>query len=348
MKILYLILMLTVFLSTISYADDSSTNDTKLILNELREIRASLNRIADELAEARAEIEKQKSLQPLSTDINPFDNSQGPDINKLADLTISDNAGPDEIKRYILSIIAASQGQNTFSDRDPQVAMLTKVGKKNLPMLIDAISFSRSMNHNYHIERAIINLADESNKSLILKSLPVHHDLVRAVIQKGWESDARDILFAELKNPGQYLPTEWIRAVANLNDRESYPLLRDYFINGTNRAWTYKTIQHLPIENMPEAVEEAWNRSKYEHGYNRISMATIAIGYGNLDALEALVNSLTSETHDSYWVNQDARPAVLQYTNFTGSNAELKDWFQNNRSFLRFDPEQKKFVIGRK
>ncbi len=346
MKVLYITLILASFLTTISYADNASTDDTRLMLNELREIRSLLNRIADELSEIRSENEKRKAVQQLSADA-AFYSRQGPDIAKLADLTLPDDASPDEVKKYILDIIASSQGQKTFSDRDPQVAMLTKVGPQNLPLLIEALSYSMSMN-SFHIERAIINLADESNKSLILDSLPIHHNLVKTVIQNGWEVDAREILLTELKIPGQYLPIEWISAVASLNDSESYKLLRDYFINGMNRSWTYKTIQHLPIENMPGAVEDAWHRSQHEHGYNRISMAAIAVKYGHLDALEALVESLTSETHDGYWIAQEARPAVLRHTSFTGSNEELKNWFLANRSLLRFDPDKKKFVVDKK
>ena len=107
-------------------------------------------------------------------------------------------------------------------------------------------------------------------------------------------------------------------------------------------------IQRFPIEDLPAAVAEAWEKSKYEQGYNRISMAVIALQYGHLDALEALVESLASEGPDSYWMIQEARPAVLQYTGFKGSNKELKSWFEANRSVLKFDSEKKKFVVDTK
>lgn len=345
MKALKFIPILVCFLTTAAYADNASTDDTGLILNELREIRSSLDRIADELSEIRSANEKQKTVQGLSPGGVSY-TMQGPDIEKLSDITLADDAGPDEVEKYILAIIAASQGQNSWSNRDPQVAMLTNVGKKNLPLLIEALPYSRSTS-SIHIEQAVVNLADESSKSLILDSLPIHPNLVKAVILNGWEADARDILLTELENPGQYLPLEWIRAVASLNDRESYPLLREYFINGRNQWMTYKEIQYLPIENMPGAIAEAWHRSKYEYGYNRVSMAVIAVKYGHIDALEALIESLTSKTPDSLYINQEARPAVLQYTDFRGSNEELKKWFQDNWALLRFDPEVKKFIVDK-
>lgn len=337
--------LLACLLATTVYATDATTNDTGgLILEELRSIRSSLDRIADELSELRTVDERRKAVQSLSVDYPAF-TRQGPDIATLADLTLPDDPSPKEVKQYILDIVSASQGQNTFSDRDPQVALLTRVGRENLPLLIEALSYARSMN-DYHIKRAIVNLADESNKSLILDSLPIHQDLVTAVIQHGWEEDARDILLTELKNTGQYLPTEWIQAAASLNDPESYPLLRDYFINGQNRSWTYKAIKHLPIEDMPGAVAEAWQRSKYGDDCNRIYMAIIAVKYGHLDALAVLVDSLTSGTPDSYWSSQEARPAVLRHTGFRGSNSELGRWFEANRDQLRFDAESCKFIMA--
>ncbi|MFC1841374.1 hypothetical protein ACFL1N_17545, partial [Thermodesulfobacteriota bacterium] len=150
MKVLYITLILACFLTSISYADNASTNETGLILNELREIRSALNRIADELSEIRSENEKRKAVQRLSVNTPQF-TRQGPDIEKLADITLPDNASPDEVEKYILGIIAASQGQNSFSSRDPQVTMLTNVGKNNLPLLIEALPYSRSTT-SIHIE----------------------------------------------------------------------------------------------------------------------------------------------------------------------------------------------------
>lgn len=344
MRTQYTASLLACILATTIHAKDITTNETGvLILEELRSIRASLDRIADELSDLRAADEKRKSVQRLSVDYSSF-NRQGPDMDKLAEVALSDDPSPEEVKQYILDIVSASQGQNTFSDRDPQVALLTRVGRDHLPLLIEALSYSRSMN-DYHVRKAIVNLADEGNKSLIFEALPIHQDLVTAVIQHGWEGDAKDILLTELKSTGQYLPTEWITAVARLNDPESYPLLRDYFINGQNRSWTYRAIEHLPIKDMAGAVEEAWKRSKYSHDSNRNYMAVIAVRYGHLDALEALVDMLTFGTPDGYWSSREARPAVLRYTDFRGSNSELEHWFNTHREQLRFDPKISKFVI---
>ena len=346
MKVIPTILILVCFLATANHVEARSKKETALILNELKEIRSALNRIADELSEIRASKEKQSKANQLLSGTSTF-TRQGPDIDKLVDITLPDNASPDEIKKYIREIITASQGQSTYSDHDPQVLMLTKIGKENISLLIDSYIFSGSMT-NFHIEYAILKLADESSKNVILNALPMHHNLVKAVVQNGWEADARDIILKELKKGGQYLPVEWIKTAAGYGDSESYDLLKKYFVNGKNQAQTYSVIQYFPIEKLSEAVAEAWERGKYDNEYNRISMATVAVRYGHLDALEVLVDVLASGNRDNYWVTQEARPAVLQSTDFRGSNAELKDWFEANRSLLRFDTEKKKFVMDSK
>ncbi len=129
MKIITMILILAGCLSTTTYADNTSKDENRLILEELKEIRSALNRIADELSEIRSSKEKQDDIRQSFSGTFPL-NSRGPDIDKLADITLSNDAGPDEVKKYIRDIIKASQGQSTYSDRDPQVAMLAKIGKK--------------------------------------------------------------------------------------------------------------------------------------------------------------------------------------------------------------------------
>lgn len=254
MKIQRIVLLLAFLLATTAYTEDRITGETgALILEELKGMRASLDRMAEELSELRLAEKARKSAQCLSVGQAAFI-ARGPDIANLADLTLSDNPNPDEVKMYILDIVNASPGQNAFSSRDPQVELLTQIGQKNLPLLIEVLSYVVGLKNDFYIKQAIVNLADENSKSMILGVLPIHQDLIEVVIRHGWEEDAKDILLTELKNTEQDLPSGWIQAVASLNDPESYPLLRDYFINGPNSSSTYKSIKHLPIKDMDEAV----------------------------------------------------------------------------------------------
>ncbi len=62
----------------------------------------------------------------------------GPDLEALGKIKLPENPTKDQVRDYVAKIIAASRDQNTFSDSDPQVAMLQQVGPDNLDVLLDA------------------------------------------------------------------------------------------------------------------------------------------------------------------------------------------------------------------
>ncbi|HBA82930.1 MAG TPA: hypothetical protein DCZ95_02435 [Verrucomicrobia bacterium] len=320
------------------------TNDVNvMILQELQQIRASLAKISDEVAALRKESEDKKKISQMAG-FDGMGSMSGPNIEKLAKIEWINSTDPEQIKKYIIDIILSSQGQRSWSDRDPQVAMLAKVGSANLPELINAMSMTDSMN-NYHVLQAIEILASDKHKTLILENLPLHHELVKTISKKGWEEDARATLLTELKNKGQYLPTEWIAAVASLQDPESYPLLREYFISGHNPYWTYKAIKDLPIEDLEGAVLEAWERNKHDD-CNGSYLAMIAMEYGRQDALEAVLSVLTAEEPHNSWTSREMRPKLLKCVDVRGSNDDILKWYEANKDTLRFDKETKKFVAG--
>lgn len=325
-------------------AEERNTNDVNhVILEELRGIRGSLDRIADELSQLRKSEAARKRLSQTVTDWRPLPTA-GPDTEHLAKIQLPENPTKAQVKKYIRDIIGASRGQNTWSDRDPQIGMLTKVGPENLPVLLEFLNSSGSMN-NYHLVRAIVHLSNEQSASLILDALPIHHELIKVVVRHGWEDQARKILLDEVKNTDEYLPSEWLVALANLNDPDTYPFLREYFVSGPNKRTTYKAIKHLPIDDMTEAVARAWKMSQYGGPYDRNAMAVVAIEYGHEDALAVLIDILLSARGPSSFASRETRPAILKHVEFRGSNEELVRWFEQNRKHIHFDKEAKKFVV---
>lgn len=320
----------------------TSVKDSAL-QEELRGIRTSLDLMAKDIAE----IKKAQSAQTLAArraTLNMPMDSKGADREALAKITLPDNPSPEQVTQYISDIVVASRGQNSFSSEDPQIAMLVKIGRENISLLIANIDVSSSWSRSYYLVEVVERFADESNKTLIFDALPTKKELVKVVVKKGWELEARDILVQGLKDGG-YLSTEWINAVATLHDEESYPLLRNYFINGNNRPWTYKAIQNLPIKDLSGAVAQAWEKCLYAHSSERNSMAVIAAEYGHLDALAVVIDSLMLEKSNEYWLSQEARPALLRCMDFFGTDAEMFEWFNLNKKRLRFNSETKKFEV---
>ena len=203
-----LVLLLALF-NTSRAKENNSNEFNQAVLEELRAIRTSLDQIVKELEQLRKKDAARTDLSDQSTDWTPHSGNVA-DLEKLNKIELPHNSSPEQVRDYIREIVFASRGQNTFSSRDPQIAMLIKVGRENLPLLIETLSLSSGPMNDYHIIRAIVILADDDSKSLILEALPIHHDLITAIVENGWEEDARNTLLAELKNIGQYLPLEGV------------------------------------------------------------------------------------------------------------------------------------------
>ena len=73
-------------------------------------------------------------------------------------------------------------------------------------------------------------------------------------------------------------------------------------------------------------------------------MAPIALQYGYVDALEIMLGNLGSPF--SYGPRgSSARQLVLRHTEATGSNSDLRAWFEANKNRIVFDFEDKKFRV---
>lgn len=345
MKSIRAVLLMTTLLTCAATAQEPAAPAADpALLQEVRQMRIALEQIAADVAKLRENATQPSALASSWSGSSGFE-SRGPDLQKLAAIKLPDLADQEQVKKYVLDILAASQGQNSWSDRDPQVAMLTRVGPENVPVLLDALSLSSHMN-DYHLRYAINRLADDSSKALIIAALPIYRELAEVVIRRGWENDAKQTLIDGLANPYEDLPTEWITAAVNLNDPATYPLLREYFIRGRNHYWTYEAIKDLPIEDLPGAVAQAWENSRSDRGgCDREYMAMVAMSYGHLDALADIVDMLAAEDPNNQWMMRQVRPALFRAIDFRGSHADLAKWFAAHRDRLRFDPETKKYVV---
>lgn len=311
------------------------------VVEELKGIRSALDQLNENLAR---QVEQRAKLLTGSNQ-----NGQNKvNVEKLLTIELPENPTNEQVKTYIEQIKAATEGQRSISSNDPQVAMYVAVGKEYLPELVDALPVGSSYSQStYHILPAIEQLMmDEGDKELILKSLAKHPRLIRIINNKNWAEDAHDTLVEGLKS-GERLSTDWVRAVAALRDPETYPLLREYFISGDNRSWTYEAIKDLPIEDMEDAVNEAWTAGKYEHEYERHRLADIVVTYGNKEALEYLIHALKFPSSNSAAarLNSTSRFIILGLIDFRGSNEELWNWFEANKDQIEFNAETRRFVL---
>jgi hypothetical protein len=70
----------------------------------------------------------------------------------------------------------------------------------------------------------------------------------------------------------------------------------------------------------------------------------IALAHGEVDALAVIVDSLNSSPNNHYAVRYP-RKYILEYTNASGSNNDIRAWYNENKDKLKFDKEKMKFVV---
>jgi len=317
------------------------------ILQELRQLRqdvAELKRTVEALQarlDERTDFTEPSVLEWLWP---PGFEGSGVDHEALSRIKLPENPTEAEVREYVSRILVASQDQQTFSSADPQVQMLTRVGPEHVDVLVRAAGWTPMA--GIHIVPAIDRLAQPEHKDLILDALPRVPELVQVVLDQGWLEDARETLVAGLRHHPDYLPTEWVEAVAFFRDPHTYDELKHYFVHGANRAYTYRAIKDLPDIELSGAVAEAWRRSSLGE-WEAISMAPVAMEYGQLDALAYAVRTLTdpSPSDQRRYDSWRLWGAVGRHTNAPQSAEGLKRWFAQNKDRLVFDPETRMFRV---
>ncbi len=334
MKIQQIVILLCLIFTLTSCSQDK---EIKKELAEIKQLLTEINQKLERLENSNVNLNKNLA-DSYQADL-PFKKGAA-NIKALEKISLPEHPTKNQVLAYIKKICLASAEQRTFSDSDPQVSMLTQIGHENLELLLTA---ECSHSAEFYIIPAISLLARPEDKELILQYLSSKKDLIEVVIQKGWEKDAKSILYNELKQAPQYLPIEWIRAVANFQEPSAYEDLKQYLIFGSNKKWTYEAINTLPGIEIESAVIQAWENARRDP-WSRNAFAPIALAHGQSDALSVIVESLDSSPND-YNAVKYPRKYIRQYTNASGSSNDIRAWYNKNKSNLYFDKEKKKYIV---
>lgn len=317
---------------------------------ELQNINRTLIDIHSELAEIRKEqagLALEDKPDEQSNAISNYHVFKGPNKELLQTIKLPEDPSEDDINTYINKIIEATNGQNTLSPYDPQVEMLMQIGGDHLGLLIMKFQTLTISDCEYHLLEAIARLANDEHKKLILAKLPECPDLIEVITNKGWETDAKEILLAGLRNHPNTVNSNWIKAVANLKDPETYEVLKACLINNSPlRYHIFKMLADLPGIELEDAVAQAWEKAQMEGSRESIDAAKFTVQYGYLDALRSLVDAMVYEAKPMLFnTSQDFRNIILQHIDFYGRNDEIYRWFKDNHANLVFDKETRKFEV---
>lgn len=258
----------------------------------------------------------------------------------------------EQVRQFVGAVLrtAADYGEN-FVSTDTYVSVLAAVGEENADVLVHMLPENKQppdvfegweMAADIYIPEALRRMVTSNSKSLIVDTLREKKRLVRIVVDKGWVEDAREVLLhvAREEKPG-LLPHEWVRALAQLKEPETYPVLREYLIYHGPRHSVYGSLVGLPDFDLTEAVMAAWEWAKVDGTEQEFCL--IAMSHGSLDALEVAVSGLGEFNH--YYYVAHAPEAIRAHTEADGTPAEIRAWFRKNEDRLEFDETQRVWRI---
>ena len=241
-----------------------------------------------------------------------------------------------------------------MSVRDPQIAMLEKVGSQNVDLLVK----EASNNKNFYLTKAIDALAQPENKQQIIDACSSNPDLMDTVVKHGWQADAKPLLLTVLDNPKQYRPASWIAGIVSFKDPSTYDGLKSYFSeNGDPRILS--EFQKLPDFDLAGTIDQAWKKAQTATRPQYFNLLQPAAQYGEPGVIDVAVKILNGK--DEY-MKPSVRTVFETYTPVPGRvrssaskspmepepnrDTEIVAWYEANKTNLNYDPQTQRFVLG--
>jgi len=265
----------------------------------------------------------------------------GPDVEALAAIARPTRWTRDEVDRYVSEIIKVSGRTFHVFHNDPQVRMLSDVGPENIEILFEALGKARGV-ADAHLEKAIQQVIQDNHRDLLLAYLPTHPRLASIVVARGWQKDAKDLLFDGLKRD-QYLGGAWFQAVASLDDPRVPEALRRHMASGGNPVGAYGALKALDYRDLNEAVHETWRALLVDHSYRLDEFATIAARHGEVDALERIARAVESRRETPFL--RDLEQTLIELVPYEGSPQEVAAIVLENLDRVRFDARTRRYSV---
>lgn len=264
-----------------------------------------------------------------------------PDIDMFLKLTLPVNPSKAEAIDYINTIAVLSSNQRSVLRGDPQVTMLSKVGRDHLDVLLAS---SESGPMATYGPRAIAMLATDEDKAWTLELLPGNRQLAYVVLAKGWCVDAMLVFVQMLSSKGSYLPDELFGCLAYVPQQEYLPALKAYIARSGPTTNVLRQVQGISGIDISADLPRAWdlayrNRDRYELGY--WTYETLAVGY--LPAFHSLFEVLDDNMKLPVTI-YDAESLIHQFSNLYCSKDELAAWYRAHRNHIRFDSRSRRFT----
>ncbi len=257
--------------------------------------------------------------------------------------TDSDGAAPSaslpakpskaQAKDYVAKTIAPFKGAAVPKSDAAQVKALAKVGPENADVLIDSLGADQAQ--NALLAFALVKVADDSNKALIVSKLTQKPVLSSVVFAKEWEKDAAPQLLAGLRDSKTGLPYDWLRSSAKVKGPDAKRLLKDHFIRHPYGA-AYSVMEESKIQFAPAELDKAFAGLKAIDRGLDVKMAKA----GSKLALEHVVFAWKS-------AGKECPASTMELAGYKGSAAAFPAWFEANKAKLEFDKDKGRFELAK-
>lgn len=286
----------------------------------------------------------QRQPKPDYSNLPPVDQRRAsPDLAKLQAVKFPATPNDANVRVYVQKIYAISRNQKSHLTSDPQVSLLMQVGSEHLHVLIDE-TYSHVGWHNYGIE-VIKRLATDQHKSRIIDTFKRYSKYASVIYAKDWHHEYQGLLIEGLRKNRHYVPSDWIKAVAEFDREDARQVLIEYFKYGWNNHITYKYIAGLSgiDAELAKAIPIAWSTASEKNPHAQGELTPRALELGYKPAFKFVMTSLASNAgKPRYSMNPHA--LALRFTDQTGSATEILRWYKSNQHSIRFDGDSKLFV----
>ncbi len=257
-------------------------------------------------------------------------------LSKIAKL--SEKPTDEEIRKYIIAVKAASEGQNHFSPDDIQSKMLREIGPGHLSVIIPFLS-----DNFYHLDHALPALIEEKDKDFVTKNILRYPRMAVIAFKMGWEKDAKEDIFKVFESSNNQmweLKNNIGKIVETPEDRER---VIKVYVNGSSASDLYNTVRAFPDIDIVKINNDAWEKQKYTYSWNRVQYGLKAASTGNKDALGSLIVLYSTERNT--FNHNDGATTLMRLTGQSLNAAKLTEWYDKNKDNLYFDKEKGRFLV---
>lgn len=297
--------------------------------DKMRELENELRRTRSKYA-AKADGNKKKKPKPVSVDT----------------INLPEEPTRQDYEHYMSRLREAARNTRGYNTNNPIVGKLKSVPPEHLDLLFNEIGTQSRLRSfcNYALREHDPEVIRES----VTGHIPVNNNTIGVIVMNGWCQDIRPQIVEKISNADGSLSIAWFQAAIEVNDPSLYQKMHEITINSRYAGQFINMLKGLPEYDIVHTVNTCWQHAKQgKIRINPASIAQVAAERGNVDALGVLIGQLQNTTNymvNSYSYNSK-RVNVLHLIEFTGSNAEIKEWLKRNKDNLIFDHHRKRFVL---